>query len=477
MNKKLRNALIITLVIVVAAILYVNKRTTYHADPERPFIHAEDGRIMILHGFNVLSSGKAHPQRTGSLEKEDILRLTEKWGFNAVRLLVFWDGIEPQKGKYDYEYLNRVKERLDWCEEAGLKVILDMHQDLYAVRYGGDCSPEWAIIDDGEPFEMQSPWELNYFQPAVQAAITNFWDLERGHGELQEHFINAMAEAVKQLGNHPSVVGIEIYNEPTLATLDGFMNMEDEYLTPFYQKAINKLRTVNNDIWIFYEPTAFGPNQGFKSDLGILSDPRKGDPRLVYYPHIYTLDLDINGEYMGKPTYINFWASSRQEEYKKYNTPMLIGEFGLGGSESLALEYVEEIMQMNDKITGGWFYWDYDGSWGIWDYKNGVEFPKARVLDRPYPRMIAGTSPLFSFDAKAKLFSLEMEWSGNLGLLNDTTEIYIPGHIWPDGWNLKEIEGEVDWNFDKDKRLLYVVPQKEGKVHIEVGFNSAQPAE
>ena len=217
--------------------------------------------------------------------------------------------------------------------------------------------------------------------------------------------------------------------------------------------------------------------QRFKSDLGILNDPRPGEPRLVYYPHLYTLDLDINGEYMGKSTWINLWAHSRQEEYKRYNTPMLIGEFGLGGSEPLALEYIEEVMQMNDKITGGWFYWDYDGSWGIWDYEKGEEYPKARVLDRPYPRMIAGTSPLFSFDTKKKLFSLEMNWSKNAELKNDTTEIYIPSHIWPNGWNLKEIEGKVDWKFNADKRLLYVVPQKEGKVHIEVGLNSAKLAE
>ncbi len=151
-----------------------------------------------------------------------------------------------------------------------------------------------------------------------------FWVLNRGYGELQEHFIDAMTEAVKYLGNHPTVVEIDLYNEPTFATIDGFLNLEEKYLTPFYQKAINKLRTINNDIWIFYESTAFGPNQGFKSDLGILSDPRKEDPRLVYYPQLYTLDLDINGEYMEKPKWINLWASSRQKEYKMYNTPMLI---------------------------------------------------------------------------------------------------------------------------------------------------------
>ncbi len=471
MKKRLRNIFGILVLIIALGYIYINHRTTYHTDPDRPFIHADDGRIMILHGFNVISSGKAHPLRIGRLEKEDYLRLTERWGFNAVRLLVFWDGIEPEKGKYDYEYLARVKERLDWCEEAGLKVILDMHQDLYAVRFGGDMAPEWAIIDDGKPFEMQTPWELNYFQPAVKAALTNFWNPEKGHSELQEHFINAMGEAVKYLGNHPTVVGIDLFNEPTLATWDGFRNLEEKYLTPLYQNAINKVRSINNDMWIFFEPTAFGPNQGFYSDLGKLTDPRKGGQRLVYFPHIYTLDLDVNGEYRGDPFYIDLWAHSRQVEYEKYNTPLLIGEFGLGGNDEKALAFVEEIMQMTDKITGGWFYWDYDGqSWGIWDYKNNKEHPKARVLDRPYPRLIAGTSPLFSFDPEKKVFTLEMKWNKDIEpqLTNNTTEIYIPSHTWPNGWKVNIEEGKADWHYKDTTHCLYVIPREEGKIRITI---------
>ncbi|NPA37651.1 MAG: glycoside hydrolase family 5 protein [Chlorobi bacterium] len=469
-NKTVKISGVLVLIATIIYI-YINYRTTYSEDPDRPFIHAEDGRIMILHGFNVLSSGKSHPLRVGHLQKDDFLRLTENWGFNAVRLLIFWDGIEPEKGKYDYKYIARIKERLDWCEEAGLKVILDMHQDLYSVRFGGDCAPEWAVIDDNKPFEMQNPWEMNYFQPAVKAALTNFWNPEKGHPELRDHFISAMAEAVKYLGNHKAVIGIDIFNEPTLATPDGFFNLEEKFLTPFYQKAIDKIRTINNNIWIFFEPTAFGPNQGFYSDLEKLTDPRKGEQRLVYYPHLYTPDLDINGKYMENTFFIDLWAHSRQVEYKKYNTPMLIGEFGLGGNDKTALSFVEEVMQMSDKITGGWFYWDYDGqNWGIWDYKNKKSFPKAKVLDRPYPRMIAGYKPKFSFNPETKIFTLEMEWNNNIKpkLTNNITEIYIPVHTWPSGWKVLITEGKADWHYKDITRCLYITPRTEGKIKITV---------
>ncbi|MEN8121631.1 MAG: cellulase family glycosylhydrolase [Bacteroidota bacterium] len=470
MKKSIKITLVIIGGIIISLAIFLIIRTNYEPDPDRSYIYDEDGRIMILHGMNVLTSGKSHPLRTGDLVKEDILRLSRDWGYNAVRLLIFWDGIEPQKGKYDYDYLNRVKERLDWCEEAGLKVILDMHQDLYAVRYGGDGAPEWAIIDDNEPFESQSPWELNYFQPAVQASISNFWDIERGHGELQEHYINAIVEALKVLGNHPTVIGVELYNEPTLATFDGFRNLEEKFLTPFYQKAINKIRTVDNDIWIFYEPSAFGPNQGFKSSLGLLNDPRKGDAKLVYFPHIYTLDLDVNGKYMGNPFHINLWADARQKEYKKQNVPMLIGEFGLGGNDPLALEYIEEVLKMSDKICGGWFYWEYDpGSWSIID-KNRNEVKKAKVLERPYPQRIAGSSPKYSWDSELRVFSFEMNWDKKLSekLTNHWTEIYLPDYCWPKGWILTEVHGNVEQKFDKESRLLNIRPLKKGKINIEI---------
>ncbi len=470
MKKFIKYILIFIVIIGVSLTLFFTIRTNYEMDPYRPYIYDEDGRIMVLHGMNVLTSGKDDSLRIGKLVKDDILRLSRDWGYNAVSLLIFWDGIEPEKGKYNYEYLARIKKRLDWCEEAGLRVILDMHQDLYSARYGGDGAPDWAIIDDGEPFEPQSPWELNYFQPAVQASISNFWDIERGHGELQEHFMNALAEAIKVLANHPAVIGVEIYNEPTLATFDGFRNLEDKYLTPFYQKMINKIRTFNNDIWIFYEPSAFGPNQGLRSELGLLKDPRKGDSRLVYFPHIYTLDLDVTGEYMGSPFHINLWAGARQREYRKFNVPMLIGEFGLGGNEPPALEFIEEVMNMSDKITGGWFYWNYDpDNWSIID-NDRTEFKKAKVLERPYPRLIAGSSPVYSWDKDTRIFSFEMNWDETLAKKNTNhwTEIYLPDYCWPNGWKITEIQGEVEHIFDKESRLLNIRPLKDGRIQIEI---------
>jgi len=293
----------IALLIVILLALAVFNRFSWDENANRRFVTDDDGRILIFHGINVISAAKNDPLRVGGTTKEDFMHIADAWGFNAVRLLIFWDAIEPEPGQYDLEYLARVRERLDWAEEAGLDVILDMHQDLYSTKFGGDGAPEWAIYDDGQPFEMQEPWELNYLQPAVQASIDNFWRLEKGHPELQEHYINAMVFALDELADHPALIGIDIYNEPTMATLYGLFRFERENLTPFTQKAINAIREKYNDIWIFFEPSALGPNQGFRSKLGTFEDPRDGEPRLVYFHisirSIWTLPINMQAPLSG----------------------------------------------------------------------------------------------------------------------------------------------------------------------------------
>lgn len=177
------------------------------------------GALSCLHGMNVNAGGKPAPLRVDETTREDILRLSGDWGFNAARLLVFWDGIEPVRGRYDESYLDRV-----------------------AVRFGGDGAPEWAIADGGLPAKRRDKWELIYFEPGVKASISNFWGPGRGHPELAERF-----------RADPAVLGCDLYNEP------------------------------------------------FLGNLG-------------YFPHLYTLDLDLSGRYLGVPVFVNMWARARMRE-------------------------------------------------------------------------------------------------------------------------------------------------------------------
>lgn len=55
-------------------------------------------------------------------------------------------------------------------------MIIDMHQDLYGVGFGGNGVFYW-VCDESlyESYELTEPWFVNYFTPEVQACFDVFW--------------------------------------------------------------------------------------------------------------------------------------------------------------------------------------------------------------------------------------------------------------------------------------------------------------
>jgi endoglycosylceramidase len=108
------------------------------------FIDTE-GREILLRGVNIVDKS---PQRNylSWHSEEDFARLRD-WGMNVIRLGIIWDGLEPEPGVYNDEYLAEIDKRIEWAAKYGLYVFLDMHQDLYRVLYS-DGAPEWATLAD-----------------------------------------------------------------------------------------------------------------------------------------------------------------------------------------------------------------------------------------------------------------------------------------------------------------------------------------
>lgn len=46
---------------------------------------------------------------------------------NMIRLHVAWEGAEPKKGEFNYEYLAELKKIVRKCEAYGITVLLDAH--------------------------------------------------------------------------------------------------------------------------------------------------------------------------------------------------------------------------------------------------------------------------------------------------------------------------------------------------------------
>lgn len=447
--------------------------------PHERFIRDAQGRELVLHGTNFSSASKSDPDRLPSwATRDDVLRLSGDWGFNFVRYLIFWDAVEPTPGDIDEAYLDAVAGYLDWLHEAGIRVVLDMHQDVYSSVFCCDGAPAWAVRDDGEPFEPQPVWFANYFQPAVVRAWDNFWDADGPHADLQQHFAAAWAAVAARLGDHPAVLGYDILNEPfpgssldLINRRDGPMPaFENDVYGPFLQRVIDAIRTEDADGWIFFEPTWGAPAAGIRSFLPRLDDPRPGRRRLAYFPHLYSGVLEGGNGYdpVGDRTVPN-WARSRRRDLQRHETPMLIGEFGVTDGVEDGLVYLAEALDMADELTSGWTVWDYQPVTGGYSFIDSDKKEKPAKLDllvRAYPRAVAGRIVWYRWYGDEKIFGLlYRERAGATG----PTEIAVPARRhYPGGFEVRssDPEGRWSWSWDADREIVSIAADRSARDHL-----------
>jgi endoglycosylceramidase len=91
----------------------------------------ESDRVVIFHGVNAVK--KEAPWVPDSWNRTQIEYL-KAWGFNVVRLGVMWAGLMPKKDYVNTTYLNEMVKIVDMLEEAGLYVIIDLHQDMLSSK-------------------------------------------------------------------------------------------------------------------------------------------------------------------------------------------------------------------------------------------------------------------------------------------------------------------------------------------------------
>ncbi|HUU12308.1 MAG TPA: cellulase family glycosylhydrolase, partial [Terriglobia bacterium] len=220
---------VITLVVAIiasAGALVVLSGDSARLSPAPParqrFLSVKDGRFIdtygrqvILHGVNLVNKSQASDY-IGDETLRDFEQMAD-WGFNCVRLGVIWDGLEPEPGKFDQRYLEKIDRQIRWARRNGMYVFLDMHQDLFSVKFS-DGAPAWATLDEGLPhIATGEVWSDAYFtSPAVQKAFDNFWanaPAPDGVG-VQDHFARAWAHVAKRYAEDPGVIGYDLMNEP-----------------------------------------------------------------------------------------------------------------------------------------------------------------------------------------------------------------------------------------------------------------------
>ena len=175
------------------------------------------GREVILNGVNLIDKDA----NDGFMEQHDpdtIFSNLKKWGFNSLRLGVTWADIEPQPLQYDDNILGQIEEWVQVADSYDVKIILDMHQDIYSAEFGEDGAPGWACFPEGGKHRTLDFWSGPYFiSDAVQTSFENFWNNKTvpasGIG-LQDHYAKMWKYVVENLKQYDNVVGYDIMNEP-----------------------------------------------------------------------------------------------------------------------------------------------------------------------------------------------------------------------------------------------------------------------
>jgi endoglycosylceramidase len=357
--------------------------------PDIPRLTDDRGRVLTLRGWNVEDKVHRGDQALSAITERHFRDL-HRDGFNFARLLVFWDDLEPERGRYSEDYLRRIERILDWAHKYRIQVLIDAHQDVFGPAFGHRGIPAWATRTDGLPFTPHpEDWFSEYFEPAVQRAFTHLYedeDLRRAQAAMWRVLAGRFA-------HHPAVFGYDLINEPMgelrpgedLPTAAG--RIEAEQITPMYNRLADAVRSVDRDSWIFFEPTPI-VGEGVPTALG-----RIDDPKAVYAPHFYDTAMEAGADYDPAAGWIESYEAAVTDYPRRHRVPVIVGEWGPlnNGLPNMGLFYRDALTSLN-RYSSGWagYVWCYGGGYCALD-GTGVLRPNKDRTAAPYAPAVAGT--------------------------------------------------------------------------------------
>lgn len=428
----------------------------------RVYIADAKGRALQFHGFN-------RKTKTPSADiTDELLDQAAERGLDHFRLTIYWQLIEPTQGNYDQAYLDQVVDTINRSAEHGIRVILDMHQDVFGQAFDSDGAPTWATRTDGLSFTPQPSWLLDYLQPAVQAAFNHLYE----DADLRQAQIDAWLAVVDRVKDLPGLFGYDLMNEPfgqmrpgeTLFT--AAERVEREQLTPMYQRITDAISAVDADHWVFIEPPNLA-SLGVSTSLGNVTGPK-----VALYPHMYDTDLESSTydpgstEYTYDPAFFDKWAKAITVYTDKYPMPMLVGEWGVAKPEANSMDqFVRDSLATLDKVSSGWSMFVFcKGSGYCALDEQGNDRPNISQIFEPYARAIAGAPTASTYDFSTKRLKVVYRDSAAAG----TTDIFIPeSRNYPNGWKVLTSDAAGTWSqtFDEASAVLSVTVAQDARDH------------
>ncbi len=230
------------------------------------------GQTVVFRGFVFV------PNRKNTYDAADYTRLKSFGGnYQSIKMLAGAAGYggTPQPG-----YLDQLAHMVQMAEQRGIYTNLKM--TVYNI-------PRFS-------------W-------------TAFWKNRNGE---QQQYLKVWSTIWQRFKDDLGVIGYDLLNEPEMGSLsltpDQF---QSQYLTPFYQKAIAELRTVDTRHIAFFQPQYMPPH----GDIAYLNPPQNLS-ETAYAPHFYPVHPSFN-----TTAFLPLLTRFRQEAATA-GVPVFIGEYG-----------------------------------------------------------------------------------------------------------------------------------------------------
>lgn len=410
------------------------------------------GRQVFLRGVNDNAFGEYYQNNrfppTFPFESIDPTIMRDV-GWNVVRLVISWSRVEPEPGRYDDGYLDRVAGVVAALARQGVYTIVDMHQDAWGPAVvaapgavcpppmkpnrGWDGAPAWATLGNVAPHCYTVQREDS---PAVALSWQAFFADAPGPGGvgIQTRFVSMWAHVAGRFARSDAVVAFDLLNEPEAGGPP-----DDARLSALYGRTFAAIRAAEqanggHPHIVMVEPSIIYSESGVDTPL-----PFPNDGNVAYAPHIYT------GTFPTTTPPQEYWFQTAGAEAKLLGgAPVINGEWGgrPRSRDPIDTSYYNAYQAFLDKYGYSAAYWVFKSSCGdpfeidqnathaggLYDVDCrtnqviGIRPVLQQVLARPYPRAVNGTGTTFSYDPSVRRFTLSYTSSSG----SAPTEISVP---------------------------------------------------
>lgn len=382
------------------------------------WLRDDAGRVRIVRGTNIAADAKLAADRLPRIGAGLPARLRDEMGFDCVRLLVFWDALEPRPGQWDARYLDAVRGLVAELCDAGLEVIVDLHQDVFGEGFGHAGVPEWvAPATLYDRFRPPRAWFMSYLELPVMRAFDALW---AEPGRLSA----AWRRLASALAGLDGLLACDLINEPSPGTRAP-AEFERQIAPAIYECVIDAIRMELPAARVAIEP-ANTANLGWGSSLRAPSRDR-----LVYAPHLYLPGVEAGLGYVGGRPALVRYVDVLERDAERLELPLLIGEVGARADVPDAARYLRDVYDLCDERGLGALQWDLSPitRYGLFD-ASGRAGALARAIVRPHPSRVAGTPKHIRWDAARRRFELRWREDGGVG---EETIVTVPALVFPSG--------------------------------------------